>query len=41
MGLARAQHDVVHRHPTYAVEVDTGRLDPEAAADAVAKAVAR
>ena len=41
VGLARAQHDVVHRHPTYAVEVDTGRMDPDEAAAAVIAAVLR
>jgi chloramphenicol 3-O phosphotransferase len=41
VGLARAQHGVVHRYPAYAAEVDTGRLDPDEAAAAVARAVAR
>ena len=35
VGMARSQFDVVHRFPTYDVQVDTGVLDPEAAADAV------
>ena len=34
-GQARAQRDAVHRHPTYDAEVDTGVLDPDAAASAV------
>ena len=34
-GLARAQHPVVHRHPTYDVEVDTGTTGPQDAADEV------
>jgi len=31
IGLARAQHDIVHRDIPYAFEVDTGVLDPEQA----------
>jgi len=34
-GHARSQHAVVHVHPTYDAEVDTGLLDPDAAASAV------
>ncbi len=34
-GHPRSQHAVVHRHPTYDAEVDTGVLDPDAAAAAV------
>ncbi len=34
-GHARSQHAVVHRHPTDDAEVDTGVLDPDAAAAAV------
>ena len=36
-GMARAQHAVVHRHPEYALTVDTGSLGP---ADAAAVVVA-
>ena len=35
VGMARSQIDVVHRYPTYDMQVDTGLLDPEAAAEAV------
>jgi chloramphenicol 3-O phosphotransferase len=31
IGLARAQHDVVHRDIPYAFEIDTGALDPSEA----------
>lgn len=34
-GHARSQHDVVHLHPTYDAQVDTGLLDPDAAASVV------
>ena len=32
VGMARAQHRVVHRHPSYALVVDTGALTPDDAA---------
>lgn len=35
IGMARAQYPVVHQFPAYDARVDTGALDPEAAADAV------
>jgi len=35
LGQARAQHDAVHRHPTYDAQVDTGALNPDVAASAV------
>ncbi len=31
-GLARSQHDVVHRHAVYDIRVDTTTMDPAAAA---------
>lgn len=31
LGMAAAQHDVVHRDVSYAFEIDTGRLSPEQA----------
>ncbi len=34
-GQARSQYDVVYRHATYDAAVDTGTLDPDAAAAAV------
>ena len=40
-GLARSQYDLVHRHATYDTRVDTGVLDPHAAAEVVAAALAR
>ena len=39
IGMARAQYDVVHRYPAYDLHVNTGALDPAAAADAVLAAV--
>lgn len=39
LGMARWQYDKVHRHPTYDVTVDTGALDPDAAADVVCAAL--
>ena len=39
VGLARAQHAVVHRHPDYAARVDTGAVEPDEAADAVLRAI--
>ena len=41
IGHARFQYDTVHRFATYDVTVDTGTLDPEAAADAVCAAMRR
>jgi chloramphenicol 3-O phosphotransferase len=35
LGMARWQYDQVHRNPTYDVTIDTGVLDPDAAADAL------
>ena len=35
VGLARSQHDVVHRHAVYDVRVDTAVMDPAAAAAAI------
>ena len=35
MGLARAQHDVVHQGIPYALEIDTGRRTPDEAHDAL------
>jgi chloramphenicol 3-O phosphotransferase len=35
LGHARAQYEDSYRYPTYDAEVDTGTLDPDAAADAV------
>jgi chloramphenicol 3-O phosphotransferase len=40
LGQAAAQHDVIHRAGGYDVEVDTSVLDPEAAAEVVARRVA-
>ena len=40
-GLARSQLDVVHRHPTYGLVVDTAVVGPEAAADIVLAALPR
>ena len=40
-GLARSQFDLVHRHPTYGVVADTGRVEPEAAVDLVLEALPR
>jgi chloramphenicol 3-O phosphotransferase len=34
-GHARAQYEDAYRHPTYDAEVDTGTLDPDAAAEVV------
>ncbi len=39
VGMARAQHAVVHAHATYDVEVDTGTLDPAAATATVVAAL--
>lgn len=39
IGLARSQYDVVHRHPTYDVVVDTGALSPDEAAAVVLAAL--
>jgi chloramphenicol 3-O phosphotransferase len=35
VGLARSQHEVVHRHVAYDVRVDTAVMDPAAAAAAI------
>ena len=35
IGLARSQHEVVHRHAVYDVRVDTALMDPAAAAAAI------
>jgi chloramphenicol 3-O phosphotransferase len=35
IGMARAQHGIVHRYATYDLQVDTGRTDAKAAAAAV------
>ena len=40
IGMARAQYDVVHRYPDYDLHVDTGVLDPAAAAEVVLAAAA-
>ena len=32
LGLARSQHDIVHRFPAYAAHADTGAPGPEAVA---------
>jgi chloramphenicol 3-O phosphotransferase len=37
-GHARAQYEDSYRYPTYDAEVDTGKLDPDSAADAVIRA---
>ena len=34
-GLARSEFDIVHRHATYDVTVDTASLDPTQAASAI------
>ena len=34
-GQARAQYEAAYRYPTYDTEVDTGELDPDAAATAI------
>ena len=39
VGMARAQHAVVHRHPNYALTVDTGALAPDDAAAVVVAAL--
>lgn len=39
LGMARWQYDLVHRFVPFSVEVDTGVLDPDEAADAVFTAV--
>jgi chloramphenicol 3-O phosphotransferase len=41
IGMARAQHGVVHQFAKYAVEVDTGRMDADAAAGVVLAALDR
>jgi chloramphenicol 3-O phosphotransferase len=39
IGLARAQHDVVHRDIPYAFEIDTGELTPSRAHAALTSAL--
>lgn len=39
IGLARSLTRVVHLHPNYDIEIDTGALDPEAAAIALERAL--
>jgi chloramphenicol 3-O phosphotransferase len=39
LGHARFQHDVVHRFATYDLVVDTGALDPAAAAEVIVSAI--
>jgi chloramphenicol 3-O phosphotransferase len=34
-GIARSQYEIVHRYPDYDVRVDTGTLDPAAAAELI------
>jgi chloramphenicol 3-O-phosphotransferase len=36
-GHARSQYELAYRYPRYDAEVDTGKLDPDAAADVVLK----
>ena len=35
VGMASTQHDTVHRHVTYAIEIDTGELTPAEAHEAL------
>ena len=39
IGLARSEYDLVHRHATYDTRVDTGALDPDAAAEVIVAAL--
>ena len=39
LGLARSQYGLVHRHATYDTRVDTGRLDPDSAAEVLVSAL--
>jgi len=39
--LARSRFDIVHRHPTYGVHIDTEVMGPVTAAEAVLAALDR